>query len=212
MRARPAARRLQAEQAAATRRDPDRTAAVVRVRDRHEAGRDGARRAARRSAGAARRGRRGSSSVATAAARPRARCRARWCSTCRRSRSRRASTARRGGCRPPACSCMRLSGHVPCACGTPPTVAPRSLIRIGTPRNGPSAAASQVSRACSYIGMTTAPSSGLWRSIRAIAASTSSRGVAAPLRISSACAVASRSARCIPAEGKRDMPRTCNPT
>src|SRR5690349_18167770 len=78
----------------------------------------------------------------------------------------------------------------------PATVATMSLIRIGTPVNGPSGRVPRAAeRAASNIGMITAPSSALSRSIRSIAASTSSAGVARPVRTSSACAVASSRAR-----------------
>src|SRR5579883_349268 len=75
-----------------------------------------------------------------------------------------------------------------------------SLIRIGTPRNGAGgrcAAASASARARSYSGTITAPSSALDASMRAIAASTSSRDDAAQVLTSSACAVASSWESCM---------------
>jgi hypothetical protein len=69
---------------------------------------------------------------------------------------------------------------------------PRSLYRIGTPRNGPSGRSpSASSRAASNRVRITASSCGLTASIRAMAASASSLGLTSPRRTRSACAVAS---------------------
>src|SRR5207244_8305790 len=57
-------------------------------------------------------------------------------------------------------------------------------------------------------GMMTAFSSGLVRSMRAIAASTSRAGLAVPRRTSSACAVASSQARSSLMRGPYDIPRS----
>src|SRR5436190_1209012 len=64
----------------------------------------------------------------------------------------------------------------------------RSFSRKGTPRKGPSGSAREAAsaRAFSKRGMMTAFSSGLVRSMRAIAASTSSAGLAVPRRIAEA--------------------------
>src|SRR5215472_7123212 len=68
-----------------------------------------------------------------------------------------------------------------------------SLRRNGTPRNGPLGKSGETAafRASSNSGVITALSVGLSRSMRAIAASTNSRGVSSRRRTSSACAVAS---------------------
>src|SRR3954454_848058 len=80
--------------------------------------------------------------------------------------------------------------------GWPAKAAPRSLTRNGTPRNGPSGRSSAAAaRPSSKSGWMTALRSGLSASIRSIAASTSSLGLASPERTSSAWAVASRRAR-----------------
>ncbi len=67
-------------------------------------------------------------------------------------------------------------------CGWPAWVAPMSFIKNGTPRRGPSGSAARAARrASSNSGLTIAPSSGSRRSLRAIAASTSSSGVSSLL-------------------------------
>src|SRR5215831_14070757 len=71
-----------------------------------------------------------------------------------------------------------------------------SLRTKGTPRNGPLGSSPDArASASSYIGVTTAFSRGLTRSIRSIAASSSSRGWTWRVRTSSAWAVASWNAR-----------------
>src|SRR5438132_196240 len=86
----------------------------------------------------------------------------------------------------------------------------RSFSRNGTPRKGPSGSAREAAsaRAFSKRGMMTAFSSGLVRSMRAIAASTSRAGLAVPRRTSSACAVASSQARSSLMRGPYDIPRS----
>src|SRR5947207_2075724 len=86
----------------------------------------------------------------------------------------------------------------------------RSFSRKGTPRKGPSGSAREAAsaRAFSKRGMMTAFSSGLVRSMRAIAASTSSAGLAVPRRTSSACALASSQARSSLMRGTYDIPRS----
>src|SRR5215467_1576527 len=75
---------------------------------------------------------------------------------------------------------------------SPATKQPRSLSRIGTPRNGPSGSVPSASaRAWSNLVRITAFSCGLTASIRVIAASTRSFGPTSPRRTRSACAVAS---------------------
>jgi len=75
---------------------------------------------------------------------------------------------------------------------TPAYSASRSFSKNGTPEKGPSAGATAASaRARSNIGVTTALSLGFRLSMRAIAASTSSRGLTDFSRTSAACAVAS---------------------
>jgi hypothetical protein len=78
--------------------------------------------------------------------------------------------------------------------GSPAEWAARSLRTKGTPRSGPSGRSGDAAwaRAPSNSGVMTALSSGFTRSIRSMAASTSSSAVAAPERTSSAWAVASR--------------------
>lgn len=68
-----------------------------------------------------------------------------------------------------------------------------SFKRNGTPRNGPvgSSRETAAARASSKSGVITALMAGFTRSIRAMAASTSSSGVSSRRRTSSACAVAS---------------------
>jgi hypothetical protein len=78
---------------------------------------------------------------------------------------------------------------------TPAHSAVRSLRTKGTPVNGPSGSSPAArSSASSYMGVTTAFKTGLRRSIRLMAASTSSRGCTSRRRTSSACAVASQRA------------------
>src|SRR5213593_718323 len=86
----------------------------------------------------------------------------------------------------------------------------RSFSRNGTPRKGPSGSAREAAsaRAFSKRGMMTAFSSGLVRSMRAIAASTSKTGLAVPRRTSSACAVASSQVRSSLMRGPYDIPRS----
>src|SRR5438094_7441113 len=86
----------------------------------------------------------------------------------------------------------------------------RSFSRNGTPRKGPSGSAREAAsaRAFSKRGMMTAFSSGLVRSMRAIAASTSRAGLAVPRRTSSACAVASSQARSSLMRGPYGIPRS----
>ncbi len=83
-------------------------------------------------------------------------------------------------------------GPRPNAVASPVARHPRSLRRIGTPRNGPSGRPLPASnRARSNRVRITASSLGLTASIRAIAASTRSLGPSSPQRTRSACAVAS---------------------
>src|SRR5439155_21456202 len=86
----------------------------------------------------------------------------------------------------------------------------RSFSRNGTPRKGPSGSAREAAsaRAFSKRGMMTAFSSGLVRSMRRIAASTSSAGLAFPRRTSSACALASSQARSSLMRGPYAIPRS----
>src|SRR3989442_2225322 len=86
----------------------------------------------------------------------------------------------------------------------------RSFRRKGTPRKGPSGSAREAAsaRAFSKRGMMTAFSSGLVRSMRRIAASTSSAGLAFPRRTSSACALASNQARSSLMRGPYAIPRS----
>src|SRR5690349_24223901 len=85
-----------------------------------------------------------------------------------------------------------FSGPSPKAITSPATRQPRSLSRIGTPRNGPSGSVpAACARACSNRVRITASSRGLTASIRAIAASTRSFGLTSPRRTRSAWAVAS---------------------
>ncbi len=89
-----------------------------------------------------------------------------------------------------------FSTRIPQWYGSPAVCATASLIRNGTPRNGPSGnAAPAAARAFSYSGVITAFSVGLSASMRPIAASTSSGGVTSPVAASSACPVASSHAR-----------------
>ena len=81
---------------------------------------------------------------------------------------------------------------------TPAHAAERSLRRTGTPRKGPAGRSPRAaSRARSNVGVTTAFRIGFARSIRSIAASTSSSVVISPRRTSSAWAVASSRARSV---------------
>ena len=81
---------------------------------------------------------------------------------------------------------------LPSVIRTPAYSARRSLRRNGTPANGPwPTGRAAASRARSNIGVTTALRDGLSRSIRAMAASTSSIGRTSQRRTRSACAVAS---------------------
>src|SRR5215472_10691459 len=83
-------------------------------------------------------------------------------------------------------------GPRPKAVASPSTSQPRSLKRTGTPRNGPSGTSPAASaRAWSNRVLITASSRGFTASMRPMAASTSSAGLASPRRASSACAVAS---------------------
>ena len=190
-----AARRLEADEAAVRGGDADRAAAVAGVRRRHDAGRHRRRRAAARPAGAVRwlpgiaggaegvglggrqqaeLGRVGASEDDQAGGEELvgdvgvARARSSWRpsgSACRR------------------CSAARLRG--------------RRGPSSGTARRGRARAADSPparSRAGSRAGRVTALSCGLRRSQRAIAASTSSRGVSSRRRTNSAWAVASRKA------------------
>jgi hypothetical protein len=76
---------------------------------------------------------------------------------------------------------------------TPAQAACRSLIRNGTPRRGPSGSPfSTPRRASSNMQITTALNCGLRASTRAMASSSSSRGVTSPLRTRSASARASQ--------------------
>src|SRR5690349_10969617 len=85
-----------------------------------------------------------------------------------------------------------FSGPSPKAITSPATKQPRSLSRIGTPRNGPSGSVpAACARAWSNLVRITASSRGLIASIRPIAASTRSSGLTSPRRTRSACAVAS---------------------
>src|SRR3989442_3552814 len=86
----------------------------------------------------------------------------------------------------------------------------RSFSRNGTPRKGPSGSAREAAsaRAFSKRGMMTAFSWGLVRSMRRIAASTSSAGLAFPRRTSSACALASSRARSSLMRGPYAIPRS----
>src|SRR5205809_2303190 len=86
----------------------------------------------------------------------------------------------------------------------------RSFSRNGTPRKGPSGNAREAAsaRAFSKRGMMTAFSSGLVRSMRRIAASPSSAGLAFPRRTSSACALASSQARSSLMRGPYAIPRS----
>ena len=81
---------------------------------------------------------------------------------------------------------------MPSCIGSPAVWQARSLTRKGTPRNGPSAGS--LASAFSKSGWITAFSSPSRASMRAMAASISSRGEASPERTSSACAVASTTA------------------
>lgn len=84
---------------------------------------------------------------------------------------------------------------MPSYIGSPAECAARSLSRNGTPRKGPSGSSpAAASRALSKRGVTTALSSGSRRSMRSIASSTSSAGLASPVRTNSAWAVASTAA------------------
>ena len=102
---------------------------------------------------------------------------------------------------------ISFSNLLPMWYGAPASSPSRSFTTIGTPRNGPSG---RLPRACvrarSNNGWMTALSSPFSFSMRAIAASTSSSGLASPERTSSAWAVASRVARSVtdeklPADG-----------
>src|SRR5205823_9684602 len=90
-----------------------------------------------------------------------------------------------------------FSSRIPSWNGSPAVWQIRSFRTRGTPRNGPSGRSGEdaASLALSNRGWITALSSGLTRSIRSMAASTSSFAVASPRRTSSACAVASSQAR-----------------
>src|SRR5262245_3141501 len=81
--------------------------------------------------------------------------------------------------------------------GAPASAPPRSFIRKGTPRKGPSGSCGELAAAMarSGEGWITAFSWGFTRSRRARAASTSSRGETAPRRTNAACSVASRAER-----------------
>ena len=79
--------------------------------------------------------------------------------------------------------------------GVPSISTTRSLSRYGTPANGPDGGeAATAARAWSNSGVTTAFRTGFSRSIRSIAASTSSVAVTSPLRTSAAWSVASSNA------------------
>ena len=74
-----------------------------------------------------------------------------------------------------------FSARLPLVMGWPAYPANRSLMRNGTPRNGPSGSAARaVSRAWSNQRITTALSTGSMRSIRSMAASSNSSGVTSP--------------------------------
>jgi len=85
-----------------------------------------------------------------------------------------------------------LSAALPLVRGVPCSCACRSFSRMGTPRRGwpSSGSARAASRASSSHDTVTALTAGFSRSIRAIAASSSSSGVASPRRTSAACSVA----------------------
>jgi len=84
------------------------------------------------------------------------------------------------------------SGPTPNAVASPYAMQPRSLNRIGTPRNGPAGNSPSAScLAAPNLVLMTASSSGLTASIRAMAASVSSLGLTSPRCTSCACAVAS---------------------
>ncbi len=87
------------------------------------------------------------------------------------------------------------SSRFPRCKGSPAREPSRSLTTTGTPRNGPSGAASASARARSSRRWITALSNGFTASTRAIAASTSSRGDTEPSRTNAAWAVASSTAR-----------------
>ena len=144
------ARRLQPDEAAAARGDADRPAAVVGVRERHDARRDRRRRTAARTAGRAGRGPTGCGSGRTRAARSSARGPARACSCGRCTRSPLRGSGSRG-CRCVGDASPPSSGTAcPRGTGRPATAHMRSLKRIGTPRNGPSGRSPRArSRACS---------------------------------------------------------------
>ena len=144
--AHPATGRLESDQPALARRDADGAAAVVGVRHRHHAGGHRGRRPARRATGRMSRDPTGCAPGGSCAARwsPWCRAPARWCG--RAGRSRPPGTAPRDRTSP--ATAMSRSGPMPNAVGSPATVQPRSLNRIGTPRNGPSGRPPSASEPC----------------------------------------------------------------
>ena len=194
---RPAARRLQPDEAALARRDADRAAAVVGVRARHHARGDRRRRAAARAAGRVRR-------VPRIARRPvgvrlgrRQHAELGHVGAPEEDEPRGAELASRGRSRAGRGSRAPSGRATPKWIGSPAVWPRRSFSRNGTPRNGPSGRAFRRPGRAPARRSDGSPrsASGSRRSMRAMAASTSSRGLALPLRTSSACAVASRRER-----------------
>ena len=189
----PVAGRLEPDQPVDRRRDPDRAAAVVGVRDRDGAGGDQRRRAGR---GGARR--------------------CAWCPTGERTgpsrgcsadglkpNSRELGLAERhqpGGEVHPGEVAVRSAGggarkaSQPCWVGMPAT-STLSLTKVGTPAKKPPRGSRASARARSKATYATALSSGWSRSVRAIAASTTSGIETSPSWIAATRPTASRSPR-----------------
>ena len=129
------ARRLEADQPARARRDPDRAAAVVGVSNQHhpQPRRPPNPRSSRPWSGSCPTG---FDSARAPPARSSAGSRAPACSSSRSSRGRRPATVRRASCfaAPPT----EVAKMLDASWYGSPARAPRSLCSIGTPRNGPS--------------------------------------------------------------------------
>ena len=191
-RRRPPARRLQADHPAPRGRQPDRAADVAGVRHRHQPGRDGGGRTAAGSRGGAR-------GVPRVAARAEGdRLGGRLAAELGQRRLADGDDAGGaeagaengvGGCR----QSSDRSSPLPMYSGRPARQAPTSLSRNGTPWNGPrgSAGSAAMARPTSGSGTTTAFSTGLAASMRAIALSASSAGVTSPSATRSRRATAS---------------------
>jgi hypothetical protein len=101
-----------------------------------------------------------------------------------------------------------LRARMPAQYGRPASAPPMSFMSVGTPANAPASGAAAALRPSSNARWITEPSCGSSRSMRPIAASTSSRGDTSRRRTRSAWAVASSAAK---ASGMA-IPSSSNPT